>query len=78
MNPGKELFGNSRVQAQLVDNAKKSCADLSRQMLLAINEFAAGAEQSDDITMLILRWNGPAEDEPEELSASAAPGGTAG
>ena len=58
MNRENELFDNHR----LLDAANRYCDHPQKELILAIkgevDEFAGGAEQSDDVTMLALRYNG--------------------
>ena len=58
-----ELFGHARVEEVLV-RAMQGNAD-PRELVQSLRErvqaFAAGAEPADDLTVLALRWNGPAE-----------------
>ncbi len=60
-NAENELFGNERMLDALnVDPEAKPEAVLSNVMQ-GINAFVANAEQFDDITMLCLKYNGPAD-----------------
>jgi len=56
MDPGNRLYGNQRLRDQLmaVETGIDGRAILSR-LLADIRAHAAGADQSDDITLLILR-----------------------
>jgi serine phosphatase RsbU (regulator of sigma subunit) len=47
-------FGNERLEAALEDGRNRGAAELVRRVLGATASFAAGAEQSDDITCLAL------------------------
>ena len=65
MNPANELFGEERLLARLkssaergMDSALTICQDLDE----AVFAFADGAEQSDDITLLALRYRGTQDD----------------
>lgn len=51
------LFGESRLCAQLNLHANLPLKELNRQINNAIDEFANGAEQADDITMLMVQIN---------------------
>lgn len=61
-NPSLELFGERRLEDAIrgepdeleLRSAENVCQDLSRHLA----EFAAGAEQSDDITMLAFKMRG--------------------
>jgi sigma-B regulation protein RsbU (phosphoserine phosphatase) len=58
MNPALELYGEARLAARLAQlsgqDTRATCLALAED----VHAFAAGAEQSDDITMLVLRYNG--------------------
>jgi serine phosphatase RsbU (regulator of sigma subunit) len=53
-NPQDEEFGTARLEAALEEMRGQSAAALIGHVLAATAEFAAGAEQSDDITALAL------------------------
>jgi serine phosphatase RsbU (regulator of sigma subunit) len=53
-NPEDEEFGTARLEAALEAARGKSAAALVADILTATSDFAAGAEQSDDITALAL------------------------
>ena len=56
MNPKEELFGKARLM-EFIKNDKNGTTEQSLTALLSdIREFANGAEQSDDITMLLLEY----------------------
>jgi sigma-B regulation protein RsbU (phosphoserine phosphatase) len=55
MSPADELFGNERTIAALQRCRGESCAGLLGCVREEIAAHAAGAEQSDDITMLAIR-----------------------
>jgi len=54
-NAEQELFGMERLMALARRHADQPPAQLVDALLQAINEFAAGMPQSDDITLLALR-----------------------
>lgn len=54
------LFGFERLGMALEANAGASIDQVEQNVLTAIENFAAGASQSDDITMLIVRYLGQA------------------
>jgi adenylate cyclase len=60
--PDGRLYGNERVQQRLLQLQQRGeGARLLVEALHAdVNAFAAGAEPADDLTILALRWNGPA------------------
>jgi sigma-B regulation protein RsbU (phosphoserine phosphatase) len=51
-----EEFGNARLEAALEAGRGRAAAELVAGILQATEAFAAGAEQSDDITCLALRF----------------------
>jgi len=58
MDPGGALYGAARLQALL-----QTLADAAPERIVAavredVSRFAGAAEQSDDLTLLCLRWNG--------------------
>ncbi|MEE4256923.1 MAG: SpoIIE family protein phosphatase [Bacteroidales bacterium] len=53
-NISRDLYGEDRMAGLLADNSKESPEDISLRMLNDIESFCSGAEQTDDITMLIL------------------------
>jgi serine phosphatase RsbU (regulator of sigma subunit) len=61
MNRVDEQFDYDRMEAVLAE-PHPSVVDLNDAMLAAVREFATGAEQSDDLTILSVRWRG--EDGP--------------
>jgi len=57
-NADEELFGTDRMLAALNRDPDAKPEDVLRNVMNGINEFVAGAEQFDDITMLCLKYNG--------------------
>ena len=53
-----ELFGEDRLLAHLGAAAGKSTGDISAGLLLAVRDHAAGTKQSDDITVVSVRYTG--------------------
>jgi phosphoserine phosphatase RsbU/P len=61
MNPKRELFGTPTIGDVLGELAPDASADdACRRLMQRVQRFAAGAPQSDDITMLALRYLGAA------------------
>lgn len=58
MNPDFELFSFDRLIACLGQGPTTSAKELVGRMEIAVQEFAAGTPQSDDLTILILRYLG--------------------
>lgn len=59
MDPQNRPFGTRRLAAALDAARAETCAELLERVLAEVHEFASGAPQSDDITMLALRYAGP-------------------
>ena len=55
MNPQKEEFGVARLNDSLQDAAMRSPQEIIDTVKADIKTFADGAEQSDDITMLVIK-----------------------
>jgi sigma-B regulation protein RsbU (phosphoserine phosphatase) len=59
MNPDQELYGEARLLEQTKILGGLEPNPLCERLGENVHAFAAGAEQSDDITMLALRYLGP-------------------
>ncbi len=59
MNAADQLFGNDRMQEALVRHGQAGCVAMVNGISDELTTFVDGAEQSDDITMLALRYFGP-------------------
>ena len=57
-NADKELFGNDRLLAALNKNPDANPEEVLKNVMDGINDFVAGAEQFDDITMLSFKYKG--------------------
>ena len=62
MNPAGALYGSARVEAILpgLGRATASAREVVAALAADVEAFAAGAAPADDITILALRWRGPA------------------
>ncbi len=58
MNPHYELFSEKRLQEELSQTGHDSLVAISQGLMKQITAFADGAEQSDDITLLALKFHG--------------------
>ena len=66
-NLAGELYGQSRAQRLIADLGHR-CAGpraLASALQADVRVFADGAEPSDDMTIVALRWNGPSAKSPE-------------
>ncbi|MCG6859859.1 MAG: SpoIIE family protein phosphatase [Chromatiaceae bacterium] len=59
MSTASELFGEERLEKLLAGNIRLGAKELTDRVVETVGEFAKGAEQSDDITVLFIR-NGAA------------------
>ena len=57
---GQNLFGDERLIEALAPHQDSSLGDLQQGILRAVEQFADGASQSDDITILVVRYRRPA------------------
>ena len=56
MNTAEDFYGEERLLAALSAGAGGSAADIVKRVLADVGEFTAGAKQSDDITVLAVRY----------------------
>jgi serine phosphatase RsbU (regulator of sigma subunit) len=59
----RNLFGMARLKEALGQHSESSLRDLQSGILSAVETFADGASQSDDITLLVVRYRCPADSE---------------
>jgi sigma-B regulation protein RsbU (phosphoserine phosphatase) len=62
MNPERQLYSNARLQEAAGECVSKEAAETVKTVLRSTRQFAAGATQSDDITILAVRYRGPSSD----------------
>jgi sigma-B regulation protein RsbU (phosphoserine phosphatase) len=55
-----ELFSDDRLHACFGARADRPASEMVASLVEAVNGFAAGVPQEDDITILALRFHGPA------------------
>jgi sigma-B regulation protein RsbU (phosphoserine phosphatase) len=60
MNNEDGFYGEDRLLAALTDAAGATPAEIARRVLADVRAFAAGAKQSDDITVVAARYAPPA------------------
>jgi serine phosphatase RsbU (regulator of sigma subunit) len=59
-DPGGALFGEPRLEELLSGHVDASCDAVVGRVFEAVQRFASGAPQADDIAMLVVRYKGPA------------------
>jgi phosphoserine phosphatase RsbU/P len=57
-NVQDQLYSEERLKADLVELHDRSPEEIIKQMLSRIDDFARGTPQADDITMLVLKYDG--------------------
>ena len=67
MDPAGQFFSEQRLESILTQTKFASAREQIEHLTSQITLFAAGAEQSDDITALAIRYLGPAGSKNEEL-----------
>ena len=61
MDTGQNLFGAERLKQALGEQLDMALGALQAGILSAVERFAEGASQSDDITLLVVRYRRPAD-----------------
>lgn len=57
-SPEGEFFGLARLEAGLNEYGQASVEELSQHILDAVTRFTAGSYQADDMTLMVLRYQG--------------------
>jgi serine phosphatase RsbU (regulator of sigma subunit) len=75
-NLAGEVYGPARLERLLVEQvgAEPQASSLVAALKADLAAFVEGAEPFDDITILALRWRGPAGEAPSEAMAAAPAG----
>jgi sigma-B regulation protein RsbU (phosphoserine phosphatase) len=71
MNPEEQLFGEDRLMEAALAYRERDVQEFAHSIKRDIDAFAAGAEQADDITMLVLQYYGNVRG--KEIKAAARP-----
>ena len=58
VDAGGDEFGMDRLCDVVLSHGEESVQDLETAILAAVQEFSKGAEQADDMTLLLLRYTG--------------------
>ncbi len=74
-NTEDEMFGEERLEQLLVEHRHASAREIEEQVYSSIKDFAAGAPQTDDLTMVIVKMT--AGDGTEETIDAPDPPGLA-
>lgn len=70
MDPDHELYTEERLETLLDETGSTASEDLVGEVFASVKEHQGRAEQSDDITILSVRFDGTATDEPDRLGVS--------
>jgi sigma-B regulation protein RsbU (phosphoserine phosphatase) len=57
MNPADELYGAKRLLAALSASSSSEPRAVLAEVREDVRRFAGDAEQSDDVTLVCVRWN---------------------
>ncbi len=71
-NTEDEMFGEERLEQLLIEHRHASAREIEEQVYTSIKDFAAGASQTDDLTMVIVKMASDAADE-ETIEAPDSP-----
>ena len=76
-NPNDEMFGHDRLAVTLVEHATRDVRASGEMVLDAVKNFAGVTPQSDDITIVLLKWEGTpsllAKMQPSSASSRQVP-----
>jgi len=77
MDPAEQLFGVPRLKDVLTGHMQTPLEELQQIVLQSVENFAHGASQADDLTLLLVRYRATATttdtDPPIQASSAAAP-----
>jgi serine phosphatase RsbU (regulator of sigma subunit) len=60
VNRARKFFGTERLRATLAALPQDiEPAELVKRLRAEVERFADGADAADDLTLLVLRWEGP-------------------
>jgi serine phosphatase RsbU (regulator of sigma subunit) len=62
-NRERELFQEGRLKEAFSQHRDSSLKNLQDEILRAVEKFTEGASQSDDVTLLVVRYRGPGENQ---------------
>ncbi len=62
-NVEDEMFGEERLEELLLQHRHSSAREIEEHVYTSIKDFAAGASQADDLTMVVVKMVGEAADE---------------
>jgi len=60
MNPHADLFGESRLSGIVEEHGHLDSSELRERILREVQAFVSGADQHDDMTMILMKIEEPA------------------
>lgn len=72
-NPNGEMFGEERLEDLLVEHRGDSARDIEENVYSSLRDFTAGASQTDDLTMMVVKVESDAPMGDGRLPDSNAP-----
>jgi phosphoserine phosphatase RsbU/P len=71
MDPDEAEFGIDRLKQAVTGRVKDPLRDMQETILASVKQFARGARQADDVTLLLVRY--AAANAPKDVSSTPAP-----
>jgi len=71
-NLDDEMYGEERLEQQLIEHRHATAREIEERVYSSIKDFAAGASQTDDLTMVIVKMTSDAADD-ETIEAPDSP-----
>jgi sigma-B regulation protein RsbU (phosphoserine phosphatase) len=65
VNEGREFFSATRLHEMLRGTQAQRVEEMTRRVVQEVSSFCAARDQSDDISVLALRWTGADPEEPQ-------------
>jgi hypothetical protein len=64
MNPDGDLFGEARLSHIIEEHGHLDVSELRERVVREVEAFAGAADQNDDLTMILLKFEEPGEHRP--------------
>jgi len=77
MNPQSDLFGDARLSLLVAEHGHLASTELRERILREVQAFAAGADQHDDMTMVLIKVENDGRPAGAVVVAAAVEGGMA-
>ena len=72
-NPSEEMFGEERLEALLHECRHMTAREIEERVYTSVKDFTAGASQSDDLTMVVVKMTAAGADADEQREESDIP-----